>query len=67
MAYLQALKRNKKTYIALMSIFTMIIAYNEATQFWERVQELSLIGYLMLTSTFIFMLNLAVRLKIWEN
>ena len=64
MSFLPSIKKNKKTYIALVSIITLIVGYNEATPFLDKMESLSYTGWLIFLATFVLIMNLAIRLKI---
>ena len=67
MAFIQALRENKKTYIVLISMVTVVIVYNESIQFWEGIQSLTVIGYFLLIALLVLFINLGIKLKIWER
>ena len=67
MAYLPALKQHKKFYIVLIAIISVVIITNESMQFLEEIQNLSLIGYLLILLLLTGLINAGIRLRISEN
>ena len=67
MVYVESIRKHKKVYIILMAIITVVIMYNESTQFWKNIRLAGWLDYMLMIGMFLIFINAGINLRIWEE
>ena len=67
MVYVESIRKHKKVYITLMAIITVVIMYNESTQFWKNIRLAGWLDYMLMIGMFLIFINAGINLRIWED
>ena len=50
-----------------MAIITVVIMYNESTQFWKNIRLAGWLDYMLMIGMFLIFINAGINLRIWEE